>query len=235
MLIYGFHPVREALLHRPQEVNRVLAIAGRKGKRSQEVESLCRRHQISYEEVADSILNEMGASVHNGFVAEMQSESFGDPVASRDRDLMVLVEDIQDPRNLGAIIRVCDGAGVGQVLIRDRGTAPISPSVTKSSSGATEWVDLNRITNSAVEISRLKKDGYWIYGADASGRSAWDIDLTGKVLICLGGEQNGLRARTRSICDELISLPMRGGVDSLNVSAAAAAILYEAVRQRSCQ
>jgi 23S rRNA (guanosine2251-2'-O)-methyltransferase len=150
-----------------------------------------------------------------------------------DLELVVLLEVVQDPRNRGALLRVCEGAGVGRVLIRDRGSAPVSPTVAKSSAGASEWLEIERISNTAVEVERLKEDGYWIYGTDAGGEPPWDVDLTGKVVLCFGGEEKGLRARTRQICDRMIGLPMRGRVGSLNIATAAAAVLYEAVRQRS--
>jgi 23S rRNA (guanosine2251-2'-O)-methyltransferase len=181
----------------------------------------------------ESALDIESRGVHNGFVAEIRGARPVKFSESRDEELIVLVEDVQDPRNLGAMIRICDGAGIGRLLIRDRGTAHVSAAVVKASAGATEWVDLERITNSAQEIARLKEAGFWIYGADTSGRPPWEIDLSGKVVLCFGGEEKGLRARTKSICDGLVGLPMRGGVGSLNVSAAAAALLYEAIRQRS--
>ena len=233
MLIYGFHPVHEALRQRPQEIGRVLIVEGRTGKRRKQIEALCRRHGVLVSEVTESALDPESRGVHNGFVADVRGRPAGDSQKPRDAELVVLLEDIQDPRNLGALIRICDGAGVGRLLIRDRGSAPMTPTVAKASAGATEWVDLERVTNSANEIAQLKKDGFWIYGADASGRPPWEIDLGGKVVLCLGGEEKGLRQRTRSLCDQLVGLPMRGGVDSLNVSAAAAALLYEAIRQRS--
>jgi 23S rRNA (guanosine2251-2'-O)-methyltransferase len=171
--------------------------------------------------------------VHNGFAAELSGVTIDELESTRDGDLVVLLEDVQDPRNLGAILRVCEGAGVGMVLVRDRGSAPLSPTVVKASAGASEWLDMERITNSAAEIERFQKAGYWVYGADPEGRPTWEIDLTGKVVLCFGGEANGLRSRTRELCDELVALPMRGKIESLNVSAAAAAILFEAVRQRT--
>src|SRR6185436_14964752 len=122
---------------------------------------------------------------------------------------------------------------VGEVLIRDRGSAPVSPTVAKTSAGASEWLAIERIPNSGTEIERRKKDGFWVYGTDAGGEPPWEIDLTGKVVLCFGGEEKGLRSRTRQLCDRTIGLPMGGRVDSLNIATAAAAILYEAVRQRS--
>ena len=213
MQIYGYHPVREALRHRPHEVERVLLARGRGGGRRREIESLSRRHQVALVEVGEAEAAAAGAQ--------------------RDEDLVVLVEDVQDPRNLGALMRVCEGAGVGRLLIRDRGSAPVSPVAVKASAGASEWLPSERITNSAQAIEALKKDGFWVYGVAPGGEPAWDVDLTGKVALALGGEEKGLRHRTESLCDRLVGLPMRGRVESLNLATAAAAVLYEAVRQRT--
>jgi 23S rRNA (guanosine2251-2'-O)-methyltransferase len=231
MWIYGFHPVREALRHRPHEIARVLIARGRGGPRRVEVEELSHRHHIEVETVGEGGIPGADWAVHNGFGAELREAVAGEAAAG-DPDFVVLVEDIQDPRNLGALLRVCEGAGVGRVLVRDRGSAPISPVAAKTSAGASEWLAVERISSAAQELDRLKRDGYWVYGAAAGGEAPWQIDLTGKIVICLGGEESGLRHHTREVCDKLIGLPMRGRVGSLNLSTAAAAILYEAVRQR---
>jgi 23S rRNA (guanosine2251-2'-O)-methyltransferase len=233
MLIYGFHPLREALRHRPHEVERVW-VAARSGGRRQEVESLCRRHRIPLSHDATEVLARLAESapeaVHNGFIAELRpapSAAAGDP------ELLVLVEDVQDPRNLGALLRVCEAAGVGRVLIRDRGSAPLSATVVKTSAGAAEHLAVERIVNPARTLEQLKADGFWVYGLAAGGEAPWEADLTGKVVLCVGGEEKGLRALTRRKCDRLLGLPMRGHVGSLNLATAAAAALYEALRQRS--
>lgn len=232
MIVYGFHPVREALRQRPEAVSRVL-VSSQSAGRVAEIEALCKADAVSFKQCPPGELDGLAPGVHNGFAAEVSpSAEQTSEINGQDPHLVVLLEDIQDPRNLGAVIRVCEGAGVGQVLIRDRGSAPISPLVSKAAAGATEWVNHQRVTNSATEIQRLKREGYWVYGADAQGVPAWEVDLSGKVLLCLGGEQKGLRSRTRKLCDGLISVPMRGRIESLNVSTAAAALLFEAVRQR---
>ncbi len=194
-----------------------------------EVSALCARRGIPLAPAPESLLRELDLVVHNGFVAEIRSAA---KVAQGDPDLLVLLEDVQDPRNLGAILRVCDGAGVGRVLIRDRGSAPLSPIAVKTSAGAAEGLDVVRITNTAQSLEDAKRDGFWVYGADAGGKPVWEADLSGKVLLCLGGEEKGLRQRTRELCDVLVALPMLGRVASLNVATAASALLFEAVRQR---
>lgn len=235
MFLYGYHPVREALRHRPHEVARVLVAPGRSGRRREEVEELCRRHRVPVEEVPERRLRELAGPAHNGLAAELKEHASGGSggQAGSDPELVVLLEDVQDPRNLGALLRVCEGAGVGRVVIRDRGSAPVSPTVVKTSAGASEWLAIERVPNAGAAIERLKDEGFWVYGTDPAGEPPWNIDLTGRVVLCLGGEEKGLRARTRSLCDRLVGVPMRGRVESLNVATAAAAVLYEAVRQRS--
>lgn len=244
--VYGYHPVREILRHRPHSAAEVLVSRRRAGKRLLEIEALTRRHGIALREVGEAELRGLsGSGTHNGFGLRLIAASeapggtaTGDDDARMgggmggDVELQVLVEDVQDPRNLGALLRVCEGAGVGRVLLRDRGSAPLTPAAVRTSAGASEWLDLARIANSAREIERLKAEGFWVYGAAAGGDAPWDCDLTGKVVLCLGGEEKGLRRRTRGLCDRLLGLPMHGRVESLNLATAAAALLYEAVRQR---
>lgn len=234
-MIHGYHPVREALRSRPQTIAKLL-VAAQPGKRRSEIEALCRRHRIAVELVSREHLDRLiQAASHNGFVAVRDAalgEAASGEVRQGDPDLLVLLEDVQDPRNLGALLRVCEAAGVGRVMIRDRGSSPLTPTVVKASAGAAEWLPVERIVNSASRIASLKDDGFWVYGSDAGGEPPWEIDLTGKVVLCFGGEQAGLRDRTRKLCDRLAGLPMRGRVASLNVATASSALLYEALRQR---
>lgn len=244
MLVLGFHPVREVLHSRPKAVGRVLVARERGGGRRRELERLCGRLGVRCEVVPRSALDALAGGVpHNGFLAEVADDGTGaEPhsedggaagrEASGDPDLAVLVEDVQDPRNLGALLRVCEGAGVGKVFVRDRGSAPLSPAAIKASAGAAEWMAVERVTNAADTIRRLKEDGYWVYGTEAGARPPWEIDLRGKVLLVFGGEEKGMRRLTRELCDDLIGLPMRGRVGSLNLATATAAVVYDAVRQR---
>ena len=237
--------MRERLRHRPHEVIEVWIGRGRRGARREQIEHLAGRHGVAVRAVAepelrrlvDEAAGDLEHSAHNGFAALLDARSqaasadASEPAA--DADLVVLLEDIQDPRNLGALLRVCEGAGVARVLLRDRGSAPLTPVVVKASAGASEWLDVERITNTAQQLARLKKDGFWVYGGDEHGEPPWRVDLTGPLVLCVGGEHRGLRSRTRSLCDGLLGLPMRGRVASLNVATALAALLFEAVRQRT--
>ncbi|MEM7051453.1 MAG: RNA methyltransferase [Acidobacteriota bacterium] len=238
MFIYGYHPVREALRRQASEVRKVMVASARGGSRRREIERLCQRLGIPLEGLHGDRLE---GRVHNGFAAELVGDrakagrrSAGGQSAERrsDPELQVLVEDVQDPRNLGALLRVAEGAGVGRLMVRDRGSAPLNAAAIKTSAGASEWLPVERITNSAQVIERLQQDGYWVYGLAAGGKAPWEVDLRGKAVLCFGGEEKGLRARTRNLCDDILGLPMRGRVESLNLATAAAAVLYEAVRQR---
>lgn len=235
--IFGYHPVREALRHRSHDVQRVWVAARGSGKRGKEIVALCREAGIECRSVSLAELEGMARGVHNGFVAEISAVAGTAPRGREvgDPDLQLLAEDIQDPRNLGALIRVADGAGVGRFMLRDRGSAPLSPLAIKASAGAAESLPVERIVNSARVIEERKGQGFWVYGAAPGGEDPWSIDWTGKVLLCVGGEERGLRRRTRALCDRLVGLPMLGSVESLNVATAAAAILYEAVRQRAVE
>ena len=233
--VAGFHPVREALRRAEAgdaRVARLLIDRRKSGARRAEIEALGARAGARIEIVDDAVLTRFYAGVHNGFAAEVvlektESRRGGDP------GLVVLAEDVQDPRNLGALLRVCEGAGVGRVLLREHGSAPLSEAAVKSSAGAASWIALEKIGSSAQQLENLKHEGFWIYGLAMEGDPPWEIDLRGKIAICVGGEEDGLRRLTRERCDRLIGLPMRGRVESLNLATAAAAVLYEAIRQRT--
>ena len=232
--VAGFHPVREALRRSPSAVRRVLVEERRGGHRRREIEALCRAAGVNLEEVDAGSFARFARGLHNGFAAEVETAAAGAETAGRgDPGLVLLVEDVQDPRNLGALLRVCEGAGVGRVLVREHGSAPLGEVAVKASAGASAWLEVERIGSPAQALERLKEEGFWVYGLAMGGEAPWQLDLTGKVVLCVGGEHEGLRRLTRESCDRLVGLPMRGRVESLNLATAAAAVLYEAVRQRT--
>lgn len=238
-VLFGFHPAREALRQRPHDVLELRLARRGVGSRARELEELARRHGVAVRGVTERELDEQcggdtARATHNGVAVLVRAwRAAGAIEPSGDPDLVVVLEDIQDPRNLGALLRVCEGAGVGRVIVRDRGSAPLAATTVKASAGASEWLQVERVSNAPNALGELKKDGFWVYGAHESGEPPWGLDLAGKLAVCFGGEEKGLRRLTRERCDGLVGLPMRGRVESLNVATAAAAILYEAVRQRS--
>jgi 23S rRNA (guanosine2251-2'-O)-methyltransferase len=146
---------------------------------------------------------------------------------------VVALDQVQDPHNLGAVARSAEAAGAVGLVIPSRRAAAVTPAAAKASAGAVEHLPIARVPNLADFLARAKDDGAWIYGAEANAEAPYtQADLTGKVVLVLGSEGKGLRRLVAERCDALVSIPVRGRVASLNVSAAAAALLFEAVRQR---
>jgi 23S rRNA (guanosine2251-2'-O)-methyltransferase len=147
--------------------------------------------------------------------------------------LLLALDGVEDPQNLGALLRVADGAGVDGVVLTERRSAPLSPVAVKASAGATEHLRIARVVNLVRALEELKTHNLWIIGLDECGQTDYDcFDLTGDCVLVLGREGAGLHDLVRRTCDHLLRIPMAGGVSSLNVSAAGAVVLYEAFRQR---
>jgi 23S rRNA (guanosine2251-2'-O)-methyltransferase len=190
----------------------------------------------------DALLNQLAAGErHQGVVAELVAQA-GDPEtqleealeAAGDAPLLLVLDGVQDPHNLGACLRSADAAGVAAVIVpRDR-AAGLTPVVRKVAAGAAETVPLVAVVNLARTLRELKNRGVWLVGTDdAADRTLYEADLKGPVALVMGSEGEGMRRLTRECCDQLVSIPMAGAVESLNVSVAAGVALFEAVRQRS--
>ena len=148
--------------------------------------------------------------------------------------LLLALDQVQDPRNLGAVCRSAEFAGAAGVVIPDRRAAEVTPVVCKTSAGAVEHLRIAHVRNLADWLAEAKQAGFWIWGADAEAKQApWDTDLAGPTVLVMGGEGKGLRPRVAKSCDGLVALPGSGKTESLNISAAATALLFEALRQRS--
>jgi 23S rRNA (guanosine2251-2'-O)-methyltransferase len=189
------------------------------------------------EEVGDAELERLcGSGDHQGVVAEVDSYPYADPGSLLDSDaaLVVALDQVQDPRNLGAICRAAEVAGARGVVIPRRRAAQVTAAVCKASAGAVEHLAIARVRNLAEWLEWAKGAGGWIYGADPAAKSRhWELDLAGRVVIVLGGEGGGLRPRVARACDVLAAIPQQGRVESLNVASAAAVLLFEAGRQRA--
>lgn len=212
--IYGRQPVAEAERGR-RRVHRVWRAPETGGA---ELERLC------------------GSPDHQGVVAEVDPYPYGDPVGllRREDALLVALDEVQDPRNLGAVCRSAEVAGAAGVVVPERRAAAVTPVACKTSAGAVEHLEIAHVRNLADWLAEAKDAGFWIWGADADAEGApWEVDLKGPTVLVLGGEGKGLRPRVAASCDGLVALPQRGRIDSLNVSAAATALLFEALRQRS--
>lgn len=176
-----------------------------------------------------------GSPDHQGVVAEVDPYPYADPEAllSAPDALIVALDQVQDPHNLGAICRSAEAAGATGIVVPERRSAAVTAAVCKASAGAVEHLAVARVTNLADWLARAKDAGAWIYGAAADGPITYtEADLSGKAVLVLGSEGRGLRRRVADSCDVAVSIPVRGRVGSLNVSAAAAVLLFESVRQR---
>ncbi len=212
-LIYGKQPVAEAERGK-RRVRRVWRVPEAS---EVELERLC------------------GSPDHQGVVAEVDPYPYGDPKAilRRPDALLVALDQVQDPRNLGAVCRSAEFAGAAGVVVPERRAAEVTAVTCKASAGAVEHLEIAHVRNLADWLAEAKAAGFWIWGADAeASQDPWDTDLSGPTVLVLGGEGKGIRPRVASACDGLVALPRLGKVDSLNVSAAASALLFEATRQR---
>ena len=211
--IYGRRPVAEAERGR-RRVHRVWRAPEAS---NEELERLC------------------GSPDHQGVVAEVDPYPYGDARGMlREGALLVALDQVQDPRNLGAVCRSAEFAGAAGVVIPDRRAAALTPATCKASAGAVEHIEVAHVRNLADWLAEAKQAGFWLWGADAEAEQApWSTDLTGSTILVLGGEGKGLRPRVATSCDGLVALPQRGKIESLNVSAAATALLFESLRQRT--
>jgi 23S rRNA (guanosine2251-2'-O)-methyltransferase len=226
MVIYGRNPVREALRGR-RTVHRVWATeaAAAEGWEPAKVTIV----------TAEEIEERAESEAHQGVAALVDPYPYADAAELlKVRDpLLVALDEITDPQNLGAICRTAEAAGATGVIIPERRTAEVTAAVCKASAGAVEHLPVARVKNLADFLVDAKKAGCWIYGASADATTSYDApDYSGGVVAVLGAEGKGLRTRVASICDDLVSLPLRGHIESLNVSATAAVLLYEMLQQR---
>jgi 23S rRNA (guanosine2251-2'-O)-methyltransferase len=228
LIVYGRNPVREALAG-PREVERVWATerAGRlPWLRGAAVEPAG----------AEEIERRCGSPEHQGVCALAEAYRYADPRAPLEPEdaLVVCLDGVQDPHNLGAVCRVAEAAGCSGVVVPERRSAAVTAAACKASAGAVEHLAVARVRNLADWLAVAKEAGAWVYGADAGAGAPYDSpDYGGRVVLVLGGEGRGLRPRVAASCDALVALPMRGRVGSLNVSAAAAALVYGILQARS--
>lgn len=177
-----------------------------------------------------------GSPDHQGAAAEVEAYAYQDPAGLLEgRDIILALDRVQDPHNLGAIIRTAEAAGAAVVIPRHR-AAGVTPAVVKASAGASEHADIAQVRNLSDFLADAKRAGFWTYGAAAGAEQAYDApDYRDRTVFVLGSEGEGLGRRVEEACDQLVSIPLQGRVNSLNVSVSAAIVLYEAVRQRRTQ
>ena len=238
-VLYGVHPVAEALRAGQRRFDHVLVAAERHDDRLARLVAECRHAGVRVrQEPREQLTQLAGTNTHQGVVAfvhprELLSiEDLFEAPDSHPR-LLLALDGIEDPQNLGALLRVADGAGVDGVILTERRSAPLSSTAVKASAGAVEHLRIARVVNLVRALEELKQHNIWVIGLDERGETDYDrFDLTGNCVLVLGREGAGLHDLVRRTCDHLLRVPMAGGVSSLNVSTAGAVVLYEAYRQR---
>lgn len=230
-LVYGRRAVREALRGR-REVQELWATERALASHAWLAEGGAPRAQVK----AERLLTEAAETRdHQGVVAWCEPYRYADAyeLASADAPLLVCLDQVSDPRNLGAVCRSAEGAGATGVILPAHGSARVTPAVVRASAGAVEHLPVAVVTNLARYLAEVKGPSLWAYAAAADAATTmWDADLTGGVALVFGAEGHGLRPLVRRTCDAAVAIPLAGAVESLNVSVAAAVLLFEARRQR---
>ena len=238
--VFGLHAVNSVLRNRPDSVIKLLLSDNRNDKRLLQLEALAEQSGVEIERVSGKELQrQYGEYRHQGVVAQCKvREVLSEPellnlVTTLENPLLLVLDGVTDPHNLGALLRTADAAGVDAVITPRSGSAGLTPVVRKVASGAAETIAFCPVANLARTLGELKSLGVWLYGTTENGESNYTaIDFTGSVALAMGAEGKGLRRLTSEACDGLISIPMAGSVSSLNVSVAAGVCLFEVVRQR---
>ncbi len=240
-LLYGVHPVLEALRAKDLGLQRIYLQQGRRGRAVEEILRLAKaRHVPVAFSAREDLDRRAGSDRHQGAVgiaaakAYLSLDELLETVRRHDSSLLLVLDGIEDPHNLGAIVRTAEAAGVQGVLLPTRRAVGLTAVVARASAGAIEHLPVARVVNVSQAIERLKAANFWVYGLDAKGtRSYWEVDYRGPVALVAGGEGRGIRPLVASQCDELVRIPLHGQVQSLNASVAVAVALYEVLRQRA--
>lgn len=244
-LLWGVHPVYEALQHEPNRFTEIILQQDKRGEKIEEIIRLARNNRIKIHFTGGVKLTGEGSSQirHQGVVAKIsevslvQFEELVDTLKERIDNgrscRLIVLDTLQDPHNVGAIIRSALASGAAAVLTTRERSAPLGGTAAKSSAGAMSHIDICQVTNLVSALGELKKIGFWVYGAvkDDDAVSLYETDLSAPACLVVGSEGKGIRPLVKKQCDVLISIPMEGNLDSLNSSVAAGVILFEALRQ----
>ncbi|MBS1822614.1 MAG: 23S rRNA (guanosine(2251)-2'-O)-methyltransferase RlmB [Acidobacteria bacterium] len=244
-VLYGLHPVEEALRSGSGRLDRISLARERSDRKLEQLASLARAAGVRLSlEPRDQLTRLAKTDAHQGVVAFLRERQFltvedlleSGPNPAGHRFFLAL-DGVEDPHNLGALLRTADGAGVDGIILPERRSAPITATVAKTSAGASEHVRIARVTNLVRSLEQMKKANVWVVGLDERGTpdyTGFDFASTDCVLV-LGREGAGLHDLVKKTCDHLLRIPMAGQVSSLNVSVAGAVVMYEAMRQRRAQ
>lgn len=239
-LLAGKNAVAEALAA-GRGINTLYLVDGMHGSAAGKLIELAKTKGVPYRTISREKLDSLAQGIrHQGVLAIAAPVRYVevDEILSRaeekgDVPFLMLLDELEDPHNLGALLRTADAVGIHGILIPKRRSVPLNATVAKTSAGAIEHVPVARIGNVAQTVRRLKEKGLWVIGADMTGEVAWKADLTGPTLLIVGNEGYGMSRLTRELCDIVVKLPMHGKINSLNASVAGGVLAYEILRQRS--
>ena len=240
-LIFGLLPVLESLRSGARRIEKIMIADGARERRLNEVLDLARQNGVPFQKIPRENLSryvEPNAN-HQGVIAFASAADYANAeellneIFAKENSLSIILDGVEDPRNLGAILRTAECAGADGVFIPERRAVGLTEIVAKTSAGATEYVKIAKVTNLARLVDELKENGVWTIGTSADAQTNYtDWDWTQKSALVLGGEGQGLHRLVAEKCDVLVKIPLLGKIESLNVSVAAGVVLYEAVRQR---
>jgi 23S rRNA (guanosine2251-2'-O)-methyltransferase len=235
--ITRINPLLEVLQSSPRRVNKILLQKEEGHRPLGAIVSLAKEAHVPYLFLPRAVMDKM-APHHQGVIAMLAPKEFATLEeilrTAGEKPLLVLLDEIEDPQNLGAILRSAEGAGVDGIILPERRSAGLTEAVYEVSAGALEHLKVARVSNLAQAMERLRQKGIWLVGAEGGGEGFyWEFDYTQPAAIVLGSEGKGLRPLVRKTCDRVLSIPMRGKINSLNVASAASVFLFEAARQRT--
>jgi 23S rRNA (guanosine2251-2'-O)-methyltransferase len=236
--IYGLNPVIELLRHRPRKVSEIRF--DRKQGSLEQIFEIAEKYSIPIKQsTKNELTNICGSQAHQGIIAKAPMPQYLEldrvfaAIKQTAHALIIILDSITDPQNLGSIIRVAETAGAEAVIIpKDRASA-LTPAVAKASAGALEWIPVCRVTNLRRAIESLKENQFWVMATSSlEGEVPWEVDLTGRVALVIGSEGKGIRPGVAAACDRMLRIPLRGKVSSLNASVSAGVFTFEILRQR---
>ena len=237
-LIYGIHAVEAALRKQPENVLQVFVQKGRNDNRIGKLLSIAKNSGVAIQAISNEKLKEKcPRSRHQGVVAEIRSGQQHmpslDEILARDSVLLLVLDEVQDPHNIGACLRTADAVGVDAVIVSKNRSPSLTAVIRNVASGAAETVPYIMVSNLARTLEKIKDSNVWVMGTSGDSRSdIYDTSASQRMALVMGSEGKGMRRLTREACDELVSIPMRGSVESLNISVATAVCLYEIRRQQ---
>ena len=223
MKVYGKNVLNEVLSN-PQKIKKLYMTSNMKDER---IMQSIRKNKIQFESVSRETMDRMVKGNHQGIMAIVDDFNYADYKSMYNEDLVVVLDHLEDPHNFGAIIRTCEAAGVKSIIIPKDRSVDVNETVMKTSTGALEYVNIARVNNLVKTINDFKDNGFFVYGAEADGTSSKTCNYSDKVVLVVGSEGFGLSRLVRENCDEIVSLPMKGHVSSLNASVAAAILIYD--------